>query len=244
MSLETGKKVGTMAPCRLERLLLVFGMALLAFYSARQVRGSELARTALQRFGASEQPTPADPPDTAGVPWRPTRPDFSLWAKKRIREYRESLRQHFVVPPVAVLRIPKIRLEAPVWEGTDDDTLNRGVGWIEGTARIQENGNVAIAGHRDGFFRGLKDLEVGDRMDLVTPTQAYTYVVNQFQVVVPNDLSVLRPTSTPTLTLVTCYPFYFVGSAPQRFIVHASLTGSRQLKTGNDRGSLSFATSQ
>jgi len=115
----------------------------------------------------------------------------------------------------------------PVFDGTDDLTLNRGVGRIIGTAKVGDTGNIGIAGHRDGFFRGLKDISVGDEIDLTMTTQKTIYLVDQIEIVSPSDVQVLGPRSAPSLTLVTCYPFYFVGDAPQRFIVHASMA-SRQ----------------
>jgi sortase A len=151
--------------------------------------------------------------------------DFSLWSEKRIDSYKQSLAQRFD-PPLALLRVGKIHLEVPVLEGTDDLTLNRGVGRIAGTARVGENGNMGVAGHRDGFFRGLKDVGVGDSIDLVMPTRTNTYVVDKVEIVNPDNVGVLRPTPASSLTLVTCYPFYFIGSAPQRYIVHASIANS------------------
>ena len=112
-------------------------------------------------------------------------------------------------------------------EGTDDLTLNRGVGHIAGTALVGEDGNIGIAGHRDGFFRGLKNIRVGDRIDLEEPDRIKTYVVERLEIVDPENVSVLRSSSRPSLTLVTCYPFYFIGAAPRRFIVHAVLIGSK-----------------
>jgi sortase A len=149
--------------------------------------------------------------------------DFSLWSPQRIREYTESL-SHKADVPLAVLRIPKLRLEVPVFDGTDELTLNRGAGRIIGTARLGEPGNTGIAGHRDGFFRGLKDIGPGDKLDLLLPGSTEQYVVSAIQITTPEDVSVLKPTDTPALTLVTCYPFYFVGSAPQRFIVRAVIS--------------------
>ena len=120
-----------------------------------------------------------------------------------------------------MLRIPKIGLEVPVLPGTDERTLDRAVGHIEGTAQPGTDGNLAIAGHRDGFFRGLKDIAPGDLIELDTMQGKDTYRVERTWVVNPEDVSVLDPTSTRVLTLVTCYPFYFVGEAPYRFIVRA-----------------------
>lgn len=152
----------------------------------------------------------------------PTEVDLSLWSAQRILEYKKSLVDQAELP-LAVLRIPKLRLAVPVFDGTDDLTLNRGAGRIIGTARAGESGNMGIAGHRDGFFRGLKDIGQGDELELKIPGRTDRYVVTATQITTPDDVSVLRPTSTATLTLVTCYPFYFAGSAPLRFIVHASI---------------------
>jgi sortase A len=124
-----------------------------------------------------------------------------------------------------VLRIPGIKLEVPVLAGTDDWTLNRAVGHIEETAMPGADGNSGIAGHRDGFFRGLKDVHVGDELVLQTRGADERYLVERIWVVDPEDVSVLDPTPTRALTLVTCYPFYFVGPAPQRFIVRAVMRG-------------------
>jgi sortase A len=152
--------------------------------------------------------------------------DFSLWAEKRIHAYRDSLLSK-TDPPLAVLEIAKLRIKVPVFDGTDDLTLNRGVGRIVGTAKPGEPGNVGIAGHRDGFFRGLKDIAVGDAVDLLMTKEKVTYVVDQIEIVTPDDVHVLQPRSVPSLTLVTCFPFYFVGDAPNRFIVHASLASGQ-----------------
>ena len=99
------------------------------------------------------------------------------------------------------------------------------MGRIIGTARLGEAGNTGIAGHRDGFFRGLKDIAPGDTVELKLPSQVYQYVVENIQITSPDDVNVLRPKAEASLTLVTCYPFYFVGSAPQRYIVSASFAG-------------------
>lgn len=157
------------------------------------------------------------------------KPDFSLWSEKRIRGYQESLAAHFA-PALALLRIPKIDLEVPILEGTDDLSLNRAVGHIAGTPRPGESGNVGIAGHRDGFFRGLKDVVTGDAIEVVTPDGVDRYAIDEIAVVDPTNVSVLAPRARPSITLVTCFPFYFIGSAPQRYIVRASLVSSSAKK--------------
>ena len=108
-------------------------------------------------------------------------------------------------------------------EGTDAITLNRGVGRIRGTALPGQNGNIAIAGHRDGFFHGLKDIHTGDRIELLTAQRTDIYIVDRTVIVDPNDVSVLENGAAPALTLVTCYPFHYIGPAPRRFVVEASL---------------------
>ncbi len=148
------------------------------------------------------------------------RPDQSLWSPERVRAWRKALTGP-APAPLAVLRIPKIRLEVPVLPDTDDTTLDRGVGHIGGTASPGTDGNLGIAGHRDGFFRGLKDTAPGDVIEVDTIQGRDIYRVERTWVVDPEDVSVLDPTSTRALTLVTCYPFYFIGSAPRRFIVRA-----------------------
>lgn len=152
-----------------------------------------------------------------------TAPDTSLWDGKRIAQYEQTLALKSM--PEGVLRIPKFGLQVPVYEGTSDLTLNRGAGRIAGTAAIDStNGNIGIAAHRDGFFRPLKDIEVGDTVFIDTLTATREYTVSSLDIVEPDDVGVLKPTAGASITLVTCYPFYFVGSAPKRFIVKARLT--------------------
>jgi len=212
---------------RLEQLLLVVGVILLGIYGAARIHSYISARRALERFKATYRPTSPNTLEPAQPPQTHEQVDFSLWSEKRIRDYKESLLTKTDLP-LAVLQIPKLHLEVPVFDGTDELTLNRGVGRIEGTPKPGQPGNMGIAGHRDGFFRGLKDVVVGDQMELMLANRTDTYVIDKIQIVSPDDVSVLQATSTPSLTLVTCYPFYFIGSAPQRYIVHASLAGTNQ----------------
>jgi sortase A len=198
-----------MALLRLERVLLVLGLVLIGVSAAARIQGQISADLAIQHFEA----VPLESAQNV---------DVSLWSAQRVRQYMESLAERTDLP-LAVLRIPKLNLQVPIFNGTDEWTLNRGAGRIIGTARLGEVGNTGIAGHRDGFFRGLKNISPGDVVELTTPRGTERYVVTQTQITTPEDVSVLRPTATSSLTLVTCYPFYFVGSAPQRFIVHASI---------------------
>jgi sortase A len=204
---------------RVELVLFAGGIALLSFCAAAFIGGHIDSRIAIDKFqlhATAHSITNNTPADTS-------RPDFSLWDQKRVREYQTSLAGHVEVPE-AVLRIDKIHLVVPVLNGTDELTLNRGVGRIIGTAHIGAPGNLGIAGHRDGFFRGLKDVTVGDVVQLQTTTRTLSYTIDRVQVVAPSNVSVLKDDDAPSLTLVTCYPFYFTGSAPQRYVVHASLT--------------------
>lgn len=149
-------------------------------------------------------------------------PDKSLWNAKRVKGYQESLYVN-AAAPLGILTIKDVDIEIPIYNGTDDLNLNRGVGRIKGMARMyDETGNLGIAGHRDGIFRGLKDIEVGDEIEVQTPNGLETYAVSSITIVPKNDISVLAATDDKTLTLVTCYPFYHIGNAPKRYIVKAT----------------------
>jgi sortase A len=165
-------------------------------------------------------------------------PDRSEWSSERIRHFEET-----GAPPaeaLARLDVPDVGLSVMVLDGTDAWTLNRAVGRIEGTARPGEDGNIGIAGHRDGFFRGLRNLEIGDTLRLASLEGVAHYEVVELSVVSPADVEVLAPTAEPTLTLVTCYPFYYVGDAPERFIVRAQRT---RVESWSDRPALELGAS-
>jgi LPXTG-site transpeptidase (sortase) family protein len=122
---------------------------------------------------------------------------------------------------VGRLVIPRLNVSLIVSEGTSQETLKLGPGHIEDTALPGELGNVAIAGHRDTSFRALKDIRAGDEIGLIAANGTREYIVQSLKIVNPDDVDVLSPSPEPVLTLVTCYPFYYVGHAPQRFIVRA-----------------------
>jgi sortase A len=206
---------------------LFIGIFLLSIYFGNQVYTEVYAQTSVQRFWMTRgsPPSHAEP---APLPLNDS-PDFHLWSEKRIKAYQASLLAN-VPPPLGILEISKLHLEVPVLEGTDDLTLDRAVGHILGTASLGEPGNIGIAGHRDGFFRGLKDLQVGEAIDLYDQRRKSHYVVDDIQIVSPDDVSVLAPGTKSSLTLVTCCPFYFVGSAPLRYIVHATSADSEPFK--------------
>jgi len=153
------------------------------------------------------------------------KPDQSEWSTTRIERFAE-MRQDPEATPSAVGRlvIAKADVEVMVLDGTSEATLDRGVGLIEGTARPDQGGNVGIAGHRDSFFRGLRRLSPGDEIELATLKGLTRYRVSEILVVEPEYVQVLNPTPESSLTLVTCYPFYHIGSAPQRYIVRAEET--------------------
>jgi sortase A len=126
--------------------------------------------------------------------------------------------------PLGEIELTRIGVTAMILEGTDDRTLRRAVGHIPGTAMPGQPGNVAIAGHRDTFFRALHNVRQGDEITLMTLDGSYRYRVDSISVVGPEDTHVLDNSGGDILTLVTCYPFYLVGPAPRRFIVRAQRT--------------------
>jgi sortase A len=123
--------------------------------------------------------------------------------------------------PIGQLEIPRIHMSAMVAEGTSPNVLSRAVGHAKGTALPGQAGNVTLAAHRDTFFRHLGDVRWGDVIDLKEPGHEYRYQVRFTAVVGPKDTWVLEPTGKETLTLLTCYPFHFVGPAPDRFVIRA-----------------------
>lgn len=150
------------------------------------------------------------------------KPDQSQWSSARIAAYTAGLRQPRE-DVVAVLSIPQVSLQVPVYHESTDLVMDLGAGLIAGTAGPDETGNIGIAGHRDGYFRALKDIETGDLLTLQTQAGERRFRVSDISIVDPLDVEVLAPGNSPAVTLVTCYPFYYVGSAPQRFIVRAEL---------------------
>ena len=204
-----------------ETVLLAIGIAFLCIFLAFRIHSAIASREALHQF-ASERVLLSE--GKGGSTFSEAQAvDSSQWSEKRIKAYKQSL----AVPvdaPIAVLTIRKISLEVPVFDGTDELVLNRGVGRIIGTSKPGKGGNIGIAGHRDGFFRGLKDIQPGDRIELATLDSTIVYVVDSIKIVLPEDISVLESRERPSITLVTCYPFYFVGNAPKRYIVHASIS--------------------
>jgi sortase A len=195
----------------LERTCWTVGVAALTLWAVFTWSGRMGAQHELRTFAAHRLET--------GEP-SALRIDQRLWSPKRMAAWRDTLAREAPVA-LAVLRVPRLDLEVAVLPGTDEWTLNRAVGHIENTPMPGATGNSGIAGHRDGFFRVLKDVQVGDRIDLETREDRLAYRVERVWIVKPEDVWVLDETSSASLTLVTCYPFYFAGSAPERFIVRA-----------------------
>jgi sortase A len=220
----------------IEKGLLILGVLALSVFAALHFHGILASRRALEEFQQIGQQHPREVSRGLRVP-KPEIVDFSLWSETRVRRYREILTT-YSAPPAAVLKIPEIHLEVPVFDGTDELTLNRGVGRIPGTAKCGQNGNIGIAGHRDGFFRGLSRIEIGNSVYLLTSDQTREYVVEEVSIVMPDDVSVLKSTRIPSLTLVTCYPFYFVGDAPKRWIVRCALKSSPLENPSQDKASM------
>ena len=198
-------------------LLAILLMATLA--SCR--RGPE-APPANNQPATDIAPTPGPklpPVPTRTLTWS-GKVDMALWSPGRVKAYKAALQQE-TPPTLAILRIPRLNLEVPVYNGTSDAVLDLAAGLIEETAVPGTAGNVGIAAHRDGFFRVLKDLKEGDALVLDTPFATEQYRVEWIRITTPDDVSVIDSTPGPVVTLVGCYPFYHVGSAPKRFIVRA-----------------------
>lgn len=159
-------------------------------------------------------------------------PDTSLWNATRIDDYHAAL-QVETAPPLGVLTISRLNIQAPVYNGASEPILDRGLGRIPGMARIGEDGNLGVSGHRDGFFRALMHIEMGDRIVLRLPDSVEVYAVDSISIVDKNDHAILAESDGKQLTLVTCYPFYFIGHSPQRYIVHASPLVETALSTAS-----------
>jgi sortase A len=208
----------------MERGLLLIGLLCLGTYAYALLESrvyEAWENRKLERLAAQAQP------ETGAVPAQETRAlaEFQEKGNGAERDVRDPV---LPVPPapeegelIGRLEIPDVGVSAIVQEGVASRTLRRGAGRIPGTALPWEPGNVGIAAHRDSFFRGLKDIGKNDIILLTTVHGTFRYQVDSTEVVKPRDTHVLRDTDEDTLTLVTCYPFYYVGSAPKRFIVRA-----------------------
>ena len=201
----------------LERVCLLtglLGLGLVGIVSVDAALGNYRSVAAFQQ-AVAEDSGGADGPLQLDV----EAPDQALWSERAREEYLHAQAEAGV--PLALLKIPRLKLEVPVFAGTDRVTLNRGAGVVEGTALPMEPGNVVLSAHRDSYFRALKDIAVGDAIELQTLQGSRLFEVAETFITDPLDVSVLDPAETPLLTLITCYPFYYVGFAPDRYIVRA-----------------------
>lgn len=193
----------------LERTCLITGLTLITLGLTVRVGGMAQRQAAVAEFERIRI-TVMNPADQIN------------WSERRVADYQEALQQD-AGETLAVLRIPSRNIEVPVFDSTDEWALNRGSGHVTGTSLPGERGNVAIAAHRDGFFRGLEDIEIGDEIELTAIDGHQIFRVSQLEIVDALDVSVLDPTDDAVITLITCYPFYYIGAAPDRFIVRATL---------------------
>ncbi|MEO8370253.1 MAG: class D sortase [Candidatus Solibacter sp.] len=159
----------------------------------------------------------------------------SLYQTSESREFDRMLAVSAAGSPAAVmplqrpapsavigrLSVPRLRISAMVREGVGARTLKLAIGHIPATALPGQAGNIAVAGHRDTFFRALRNLKTGDQIQFSTLSGDFRYVVDSLTIVAPDNAASLAPTTENVLTMVTCYPFYFVGDAPRRFVVRA-----------------------
>lgn len=206
------------------------GLALLGYALLIKIHEAQASEAGLQAFAlaaagdapAVNTPTTAEA-NTAGLlnEGELQGVDQSLWSKKRIAQFTD-IHKTVKETPLAVLRIDDLKILVPIYEGTSEFNLNRGAGWVEETAPVDGRGNIAIAAHRDSFFRALKDAKIGQKMTLQTLQGTRHFTLSNIQIISQAETSVLDPSSSSKLTLVTCYPFYHVGSAPQRYIVTAT----------------------
>jgi sortase A len=155
---------------------------------------------------------------------------YQVDAKRSLESQIQVAEEHDVTLPKPIIKkgdvlgrldIPRLGVSVAILQGTNSRVLRLGVGHIESTPLPGEAGNIAIAGHRDTFFRELKDIHQNDEIQLQTATGLFRYEVDWVKVVAPDEVSVLAPSTESALTLVTCYPFYFVGPSPKRFVVRA-----------------------
>lgn len=191
--------------CDIERACWSAGALLLAAYAVIAADAAWARQHDVARFELASAP-----------------PDTSTWSPSRVQAYHASALVA-ADPLIGVVAIPTVGLEVPLYSDASELNLNRGAGLIPGMARPGDSGNVGIAGHRDGYFRLLRNVKVGEIIQVRTATARYLYRISALSIVSPTDARLLAPTPRPAVTLVTCYPFYFVGNAPQRFVVRGVL---------------------
>lgn len=195
---------------RLEQFLLVLGLVCLGYFGYVSLESALYQAFENRELDAILASAPAPAAPVAASPVVRRRPAPANGA------------------PIGRIEIPRLGVSAVIRAGSDARTLRLAVGYIPGTALPGEGGNIGLAAHRDTFFRRLRDIRTGDEIRIVTPEGTFAYAVQRTNIVQPKDTWVLNHTAEPALTLVTCYPFNYVGSAPQRFIVRAAMQPSLQ----------------
>ena len=213
----------------ISNFLLAMGLVLLAVYLAAYVHRMVMVRAGIKSFEDAKHRVAASSTDSkmaetgAGEALSGSFGNNTTSPGSDGQASSSASARRALAVPLAILRIPRIHLDVPVLGSTDNITLNRGVGRIAGTAAPGQKGNIGIAGHRDSFFQNLKEVNRGDEIELETTMTSEIYVVDNILVTGEDDLSVLRPRGSQSLTLVTCYPFHYVGPAPRRFVVQATI---------------------
>jgi sortase A len=191
-----------------ERVLWLVGLTLIGWCAAVWVGARVYQERQSRAFEEMRRAAPAASP-SAGVEGRTLAP-----ATAPSRPSADPLL-------IGRIEIPRLGVSAMVREGDDEGTLKVAVGHIPGTALPDQTGNVALAGHRDSFFRPLRNIRLYDTIRVTTASATHEYRVESTEIVWPEDVRVLEPTAGPVLTLVTCFPFDYTGHAPRRFIVRA-----------------------
>lgn len=191
-----------------ERLFVVAGVALVAWcglvtWQAREFQRAENLALDLSRG----QPAPAPPAMDA------PEPKHASAARETASRVSKGL--------IGRIEVARLGLKVVVIEGSDEATLRRAAGHVPGTALPGQQGNMAITGHRDTFFRPLRNIREGDFIRVTTLKSEFGYRVTSISVVGPDDVGVLRPQASEELTLITCFPFSYIGPAPRRFVVRA-----------------------
>jgi sortase A len=201
-----------------QRLFLWLGVAALSYAGGTAAYAGIYQRYQSWKFERAQVSAMArNLTHEAAVP-KVIQPSHELAAADAIVEEAAGLREGDLV---GNLEVPRIGISVMVLQGMKQNTLAVGAGHVPGTPLPGAEGNVAIAAHRDTFFRKLKRIRRGDSIQLATVRRTYEYIVDSTEIVDPEDTRVMESRARPELTLITCYPFYFVGAAPKRFIVHA-----------------------
>jgi sortase A len=191
-----------------ERLLFAIGLMAFGWFASGQIYAAREQAALSRELEAARRAAAVESADTATVSSAP--------APRRTQLSARAL--------VGRIEVPRLKLSALAREGVDVRTLRGSVGHVPGTALPGEPGNAAFAAHRDTFFRPLEGIRKGDTVTVTTRDGVHRYRVYSTRIVSPSDVTVLRSGQQSQLTLVTCYPFDYVGSAPKRFIVQAELT--------------------